>query len=317
MAPTTQIRAVQITPGAPGSMTLGAAQRPQPLPDEALVKVHAISLNLGEVRRAQTEDKGLTTGWDFAGTVIRGALSGKGPQAGARVVGLIERGAWAEEVVVSSAQVAAIPDSVTFAQAATLPVAGLTALYALEQRGGVLARSVLITGASGGVGHFACQLAAQAGAHVVALVRNPRTTEFARQAGAHVVVAGEDARAAGLYGPYDIIIDGVGGVVLGQSLGMLAKEGVCVSYGVSAGSAVTFDARTFFRSGRPVLYGLYLFEEFGQRPAWNGLARLAGMIAAGTLRPHISREASWTEIGTVAQELLDRKISGKAVLHVS
>jgi hypothetical protein len=64
-------------------------------------------------------------------------------------------------------------------------------------------------------------------------------------------------------------------------------------YGVSAGSAVTFDARTFFRSGRPVLYGLYLFEEFYQRPAWNGLTRLADMIAAGTLHPHISREAPW------------------------
>lgn len=316
MAPTKQIRAVQITPGAPGSMTLGSAQRPQPLPDEALVEVHAISLNLGEVRRAQTEDKGLTTGWDFAGIVIRGALSGKGPQAGARVVGLVERGAWAEAVVAPSAQVAAIPDTVTFAQAATLPVAGLTALYALEQRGSVLARRVLITGASGGVGHFACQLAAQTGAHVVALVRNARTAEIARQAGAHTVVTGEDASAAGPHGPYDLIIDGVGGAVLGQSLGMLGKDGVCVTYGVSAGSAVTFDARAFFRSGRPVLYGLYLFEEFGKRPAWNGLTRLAGMIAAGTLSPNIAREASWTEIGTVAQALLDRKISGKAVLHV-
>lgn len=310
------IRAVLVTPGAPGSLALGEASRAEPLPGEALVKVHAISLNLGEVRRAQSEAKGLATGWDFAGTVVRGALNGKGPQAGARVVGLVERGAWAEEVVVPSAQVAAIPDAVTFAQAATLPVAGLTALYALEQRGGVLERRVLVTGASGGVGHLACQLAARAGGQVVALVRSQRTAALAREAGAHMVVAGEDASAAGAHGPYDLIIDGVGGAVLGQALGMLAKDGICVSYGVSAGSAVTFDARAFFRSGRPVLYGLYLFEEFYQRPAWNGLARLAAMIAAGTLRPHISREAPWTEIGAVAQELLDRKISGKAVLNV-
>ena len=80
--------------------------------------------------------------------------------------------------------------------------------------------------------------------------------------------------------------------------------------------AVNFDARLFFRSGRPLLYGFYLFEEFYQRPAGDGLARLAGMIAAGTLHPHISREASWTEIGPVAQALLDRKVVGKAVLHV-
>ena len=318
MSPTAQppLRAVLVTPGAPGSLAVGETQRRQPLPGEALVKVHAISLNLGEVRRAQSESKGLNTGWDFAGTVIRGALNGKGPQAGARVVGLADRGAWAEEVVVPSAQVAVIPDAVTFAQAATLPVAGLTALYALEQRGGVLGRRVLVTGASGGVGHFACQLGVRAGAHVVALVRNPQTAELARQTGAHSVVAGEDAGAAGVHGPYDLIVDGVGGAVLGRALSMLAKDGICVTYGVSAGSAVTFDARTFFRSGRPVLYGLYLFEEFYQRPAWNGLTRLATMIAAGTLHPHISREASWAEIGVVAQALLDRKISGKAVLHV-
>lgn len=311
-----KIRAVLVAPGVPGSLAIGETGRRQPLPGEALVRVQAISLNLGEVRRAQSEAEGLGTGWDFAGTVIRGAASGKGPQAGARVVGLVERGAWAEEVVVPSAQVAAIPDAVSFAQAATLPVAGLTALYALEHRGSLLGRRVLVTGASGGVGHFACQLAVRAGAHVVALVRNPRNCALAGQTGAQSVVAGEDAAPAGAFGPFDLIVDGVGGAVLGQALGMLAKDGVCVTYGVSAGSAVTFDARAFFRSGRPMLYGLYLFEEFSQRPAWNGLARLATMIAAGTLRPHISREAPWAEIGHVARELLDRKISGKAVLHV-
>ena len=114
-----RIRAVLVSPGAPGCLAIADVERQQQLPSEAVVKVHAISLNLGEVRRAQTEAQGLRTGWDFSGTVIAGAKDGKGPQAGARVVGLVERGAWAEEVVVPSAQIAAIPDSVTFAQAAT------------------------------------------------------------------------------------------------------------------------------------------------------------------------------------------------------
>ena len=100
-------------------------------------------------------------------------------------------------------------------------------------------------------------------------------------------------------------------------MGLLAKDGVCVCFGASASPEVTFDVRTFFRSGRPTLYGLYLFEEFYQRPAWNGLTRLAAMIAAGTLKPHIDHEADWNDIGAVAQQLLDRKISGKAVLRVS
>jgi NADPH:quinone reductase len=313
----TKIRAVLVSPGVPGSLALGDAAPPALLPSEALVQVAAISLNLGEVRRAQTEAVGLRTGWDLAGTVIKGASDGKGPQAGARVVGIVERGAWSAQVAVPSNQLAAIPESVTFAQAATLPVAGLTALYALEMRGGVLERRVLVTGASGGVGHFACQLARQAGARVVGQIRRAQHTEFVRTAGAHTVIVGEDAGEAAKHGPYDLIIDGVGGKVLGQSLTLLAKDGVCVSYGVSAGADVTFDARTFFRSGRPTLYGLYLFEEFFQRPAWNGLTRLAQMIAAGQLVPHIDHEADWTQIGATAQALLDRKITGKAVLHVS
>lgn len=310
------IRAAVVTPGRPGSLSLGEVAAPVPLHGEALVEVKAISLNLGETRRAQTEPAGSRIGWDFAGTVIRGASDGAGPQAGVRVVGIVERGAWSAQVAVPSSQIAALPDAVSFAQTATLPVAALTALYSLEMRGNLLERRALVTGASGGVGHFACQLARASGAHVVALVRRAEHAELARKAGAHVVVSGEDASAAAAHGPYDIIVDGVGGAVLGQALSMIAKDGVCVSYGVSAGADVTFDARTFFRSGRPTVYGMYLFQEFFQRPAWQGLSRLSAMIAKGTLVPHIDHEADWSEIGDVAQRLLDRKITGKAVLRV-
>jgi NADPH:quinone reductase-like Zn-dependent oxidoreductase len=97
----------------------------------------------------------------------------------------------------------------------------------------------------------------------------------------------------------------------------LAKGGICVTLGVSAGAEVTVDVGQFFRLGRRSLYGFILFEEFGDDPASDGLARLAGLVAAGQLRPHISVEAPWTEIADVAQQLLDRRYPGKAVLHVS
>jgi NADPH:quinone reductase len=311
-----KIRAIVVSPGTPGNLMLGQVDAPAPLQSEALVQVSAISLNLGEVRRAQTESAGTRIGWDLAGTVLQAARDGKGPKAGTRVVGIVERGAWSAQVAVPSNQLAALPDAVTFAQAATLPVAALTALYALEQRGNLLQRRVLVTGASGGVGHFACQIARHSGAHVVALIRNPIHEALTATTGAHHIVIGNDAKGAAAHGPFDIIVDGVGGAVLGQSLSMLAKDGICVSYGVSAGAEVTFDARAFFRSGRPMLYGLYLFEEFFQKPAWQGLGRLADMIAKGQLVPHIDQEADWKDTGAVAQQLLDRRIAGKAVLHV-
>jgi NADPH:quinone reductase len=124
--------------------------------------------------------------------------------------------------------------------------------------------------------------------------------------------------AAAAFGPYDLILDSVGGSALGAALGMLRPGGTCVTFGVSEGPGTTFDSGTFFRSGGTRLYGLILFHELRKvEPASQGLAILAGMIARGALKPRIEIEANWTEIGAVARQLLDRSFMGKAVLHVS
>ena len=96
---------------------------------------------------------------------------------------------------------------------------------------------------------------------------------------------------------------------------MLAPDGVCVLYGVSASAEATFNARTFFTTGGASLYGLILFHEVKRWPASDGLARLARLVAAGALRPPIEVEAPWTDIASVAQSLYDRGIPGKAVLR--
>ena len=98
-------------------------------------------------------------GWDLAGTVIKQAASGAGPKAGSRVMALVDAGSWAEQVAVPTNRLAELPAGVTFAQAATLPTAGLTALWALEKGGPLLHKRMLITGSTGEVGLFAHQLA--------------------------------------------------------------------------------------------------------------------------------------------------------------
>jgi len=304
-------RAVVVDPEAPGRLVIRPV--PDPVPDrgEAVVRLKALSLNRGEVRRSGMAAAGWRPGWDLAGTVERVAADGSGPRAGARVVGMLGEGAWAERVAVPTHALAELPDKVTFSQAATFPVAGLTALYALAKRGPLLARRVLVTGATGGVGDFAVQLARLGGAHVTASVRRAEQAAMVRQAGAHEVCVGDEIPPAP---KYDLVIESVGGRTLGTALAALERGGVCVTLGVSASAEVTFDTRQFFVSGRTTLYGFYLFVELGNEPAGEGLRRIADLVAAGQVAPRISLERPWTEIGQVAQDLMARRFPGKAVL---
>lgn len=312
------IQAVVVDPSVPGRFAVRAVEAPVPAPGETLVRVAAISLNRGEVRRASGAEAGWRPGWDFAGVVTTAAADGSGPNAGSRVVGMLWSGAWAEQVAVPSHALAELPDAVSFAQAATLPVAGLTALYAFDRGGPLLGSRVLITGASGGVGLFACQLARLGGAAgIVGVLRNGAHADLVRQAGAHEVVVAEDTAPAQPFGPFDIILESVGGASLATALTQLAPGGTCVLFGQSSGDSTTFDAAQFFRTGGPTLYGFYVSHEVERHPAGQGLARLSRLVASGALTTSISVEAPWTSIGDVAQQLMDRRFPGKAVLHVA
>ena len=310
------MRAVIIAPEAPARLTLGDVAEPQPAANEALVRIAAVSINRGEVRRAQAAAAGARIGWDLAGTVEQAAADGSGPQAGTRVVGFIPTAAWSERAAVPTYEIAPIPDSVSFAQASTLPVAGLTALLALEKNGSVLGRNVLITGASGGVGDFAVQLARDSGAFVVAQIRNAERAAAITELGAHQVIVGEDVGSASAFGPFHVIVDGVGGATLASAMPLLAQDGMAVCYGATGGAVMPVDLTKFYPIGGASLFGFILFHEIRRIPAGVGLTRLVRRLEAGTLKPTISVEADWNDVGTIAQRLIDRGFAGKAVLHI-
>jgi NADPH:quinone reductase len=283
---------------------------PTPRPDEALVEVRAFSLNRGETRRLETLEPGTVTGWDLAGVVKTQASDG-GPAAGTRVVGLKNAGAWAELAAVPIEHLAELPEGISFEQAAALPVAGLTALRALEVAGFVLNKRVLVTGASGGVGRFAIQLAKLGGAHVTAIARR---TEGLRELGAD-----ERKQEIDLEGPtYDAILDGVGGPVLGAAIQRVAPRGTIVSFASTIPEPVSYPARELFaRAPGARLYGFYLFAELEHaRSGGTDLRRLADLVAEGRLDPQIDLTLSWNDAAEAIDALLGRRVNGKAVLKV-
>lgn len=291
--------------------------RPTPAPKEALVRVAATSLNRGEVKLALTEaTDGARPGWDVAGTVEVAAEDGSGPAAGTRVVGLVETKAWAEYVAVPTEALAPLPAAMPFEVAATLPVAGLTALHALGHGGLLLGKRVLVTGATGGVGLFALQLARAAGAFVVAAIRNPEHAGLVQDRGADQVVVGDGVADAGKFAPYHLIVDAVGGPVVTAGLPLLREGGLQVLYGTAGASDPAVPTSAFVGKAGTSLRGFSLFEEVRREPASEGFRRLLTLVEDGRLKPRIEVEADWTEIAEVAQRLMDRAFVGKAVLRL-
>ncbi len=299
-------------PSGPG-LTLGEVAEPDPSSGEAVVTVTATSLNRGEVRHLADEESGTVLGWDVVGTVATPARDGSGPPAGVRVVGIVGEGGWAERVAVPTHALATIPDAVTDAAASVLPIAGLTAWRALELGGLLLGSRVLVTGAAGGVGRLAVQLARLAGAEVTAVVGRPERATGLRDLGAHDVVVGIEAAS----GPYDLILESVGGPSLRTASEVLAPEGVLVTYGRSSGEDGAIDPYWFGEHSGARIEGLLVFTEVDRRRLGTAqLERMLALMADGRLDAQVSRTGSWRDPMPLVQALLDREVDGKAVLLV-
>jgi NADPH:quinone reductase-like Zn-dependent oxidoreductase len=308
------MRGVMTDSSAPGGLRL-ADDLPEPEPGlhELVLAVRAFSINAGEVSLIEQRPDGWRPGQDTAGVVIAAAADGSGPPVGTRVVAYPEWEGWAERISVPMNWVAPIPGGVSFEQAATLPVAGLTALRAVRIGGALLGRNVLVTGSTGGVGQVAVQLAMASGAHVTALVSGPEREADARELGAQVVTS--SLERAGL-GPFHLVLDAVGGDVLMQAVRLAAPGAEIVLYGNRGGKAAEFALRNFYQVGAFNARVTAFISTIPEETKGDDLAILAGLVADGRLRPRIGWTADWGRTADAFAAMARREFRGKAVLSV-
>ena len=301
------------TPSAPIPVELNEVPEPVPMPSEAIVEVHAFSLNRGELALLASRPEGWRPGQDIAGVVVQPAADGSGPEKGTRVVALVDGAGWSQRVAAPTARMAALPENVSFASAATLPVAGLTALRTLRQGGSLLAQRVLITGAAGGVGSFAVQLAALAGAEVTGVVSHPDRAVGLSGLGASALVENiQDAE-----GLFDLILESAGGSSLVGAISKVAPGGTIVMFGNSSREQTPISFPNFAGHAGARLLAFFIYESGTPASMGVDLAKLVSLVAAGKLTPEIGLEDSWHNLYRATTALRERKVNGKAVFHIS
>ncbi|WP_121179300.1 zinc-binding dehydrogenase [Streptomyces sp. 1114.5] len=298
----------RLIPTGDAARPVAFVEAPQPVPEpgEALVKVEAFAPNRGETFLLETPRPGLLPGKDIAGLVVQAAADGTGPGIGTRVVGHPALGGWAEYAAVPTHSLAVLPDSVDTVRAASLPLAGITALRLLRTAGSLAGRRVLLTGASGGVGHFVTELAVGAGAELTAVTATAARGVRLAELGATVV-----HEVAAAEGPFDVVLESTGGPNLPVALAKLRPGGLLVWFGQASRTPVSLDF--FDILGGPERATIQHFHYAGA-PYGSDLAALVSLVEQGRLHPEIGRTTHWAETADTLVDLRERRIRGKAVL---
>jgi NADPH:quinone reductase len=306
------MRALVADPTASPPLSLADVPEPAPGPGELLLDMEAASVNRGEIRTAGKQPPGTVIGWDVAGTV---AALGEGVttfDVGERVVTLSPGGgSFAERVVVPAEWTAPLPSACDFVPAATLPVAGVTAAGTLRLARTHAGDRVLVTGAAGGVGQFTLQLALQARATVTGQAASEERAAAVHVTGAEALVHPGDGSPVD--GEFDVVLDGIGGPMLGPLLAATAANGRVVVYGNSADAESTFRVETFYSKG-VTIYGFRVFTSVPPAQVVKDMATLADQVASGALSVKVQATAPLADALSLIADLYARKVTGKVVL---
>lgn len=308
--------------GGPEALQLDEVPEPSPGPRQLRVRVLAASVNpidwklaSGKYRAVLPVPRPAIPTFDLVGEVLELGSGVEGFTVGQRIAARQlgadndPGGASAEQALVDLAVAAAVPEGVSTEDAAALPLAGMTALQALRDACGMRMqgedRRVLVVGASGGVGHYAVQLAHQAGAHVTA-VCSGRNADFVRELGADVVLDYRQQDHLRSDAPYAIALDAAGQASWARFKEVLEPKGALAQPNISpAWMARGWMNRTF---GGPEVHVIRLKSNAAD------LSLLLGMMAEGRLRSVVGATLPWTELAEAWRMNQKGGVRGKIVL---
>jgi NADPH:quinone reductase len=319
--------------GEPEQLRVAEVVTPLPSPGEVLIEIHAAPVNYVDL---------LVVGGTYQFLPACPFVPGKGPagvvracgpgvsipKVGNRVLAMAEQGGYAEAVTVPADRCYRLPASMSFSAAASLSLVYDTAWFALRGRGRLQpGETVLVLGASGGVGQAAVQLARAMGARVLAAIARPERATTVRAAGADAVIdlsrvnlqdalreqvyAATDGRGA------DIILDPLGGEIFGAALRTLAWHGRLVVIGFAAGPIPSL--RTNYLVLKNIeISGLQISDYRKRRPTQVAAAfeEIFALFEQGKIRPAAATEFPLERAGEALAALRKRRVNGRAVLRL-
>lgn len=298
--------------GGADALHVELVPRPEPGVGEVLVHIRAASVNPADWKLREGGMKNFmaltlpfTPGCDFAGTVAAVGVGVTTFEAGDAVVGMTppqKGGAYAEYVSVPATQMVRKPDGLSFVDAASFPVAALTAWQGLHDSGGLKSgQSVLIHGGAGGVGIFATQFARQAGANPIYVTASGADKEFVESLGATQAIDYKNERFEEIAKNVDVVLDLVGGETQERSWGVLKPGGILVS----VTSPPSEDKAAAHGVRAAMLHA---------RPTQEQLTLIADLLANGTVNTVIGKTFGLTEARAAQEQSRHGHTRGKIVL---
>lgn len=315
--------------GGPETLTVEDIPSQDPGRKEVRIAVHSAGLNFPDTLIIQGKYQfkpafPFSPGMEVAGVVEAVGSEVTSLKVGQRVMATTGHGGFAETVVAPSASVFPIPDQMSFDHAAGFPITYGTTYHALVDRGGLQAGEwLLVHGAGGGVGLNAVELGRLLGAKIIATAGSAEKLALAKQYGAeHVIDYSKEKirdRVKDITGGNgaDVIYDPVGGDVFDESMRCIAWQGRLLVIGFASGRIPEMPANLALLKGcdvRGVFWGAFAARDPGRNRA--NFEKMLGWYAEGKLKPHVSGRYQLNDVAKAMNDLLARKVTGKAIIAV-